>query len=158
MSVPVCYKFFDEWGVKLLVPLSFAAASMDDILIQTNGCGRAGAEARLVPDTIWGLDVGPVCRVHDWMYQQAVEGARRHKSQARLTEAEHFADGVMACNLVGLINQATRNRLLRWMRLRRAYKYIDAVSLTDLLKVLPQETLVAMGYETATQAMGDMIC
>jgi len=92
------------------------------------------------------------------MYQMAVESSRRHKSQSRLTDAEHFADGVMACNLVGLINQATRNRLLRWMRLRRAYKYIDAVSLTDLLKVLPTETLVAMGYETATEAMGDMIC
>jgi hypothetical protein len=158
MSVPVCYKYFDEWGVKMLVPLSFAAASMDDILIQTNGCGREGAEAWIVPDTIWGLEIGPVCRVHDWMYQQAVERARRHKSADKLTADEHFADGVMACNLVGLINQRTGNRLLRWLRLRRAYKYIDAVSLTDLLKVLPEETLVAMGYDTATQALGDMVC
>ena len=46
MSTPVCHKFFPDWGYKLLVPLSFAAAEMDDILAQTNGCGREGVEGR----------------------------------------------------------------------------------------------------------------
>ena len=158
MSVPVCYKFFDEWGVKLLVPLSFAAASMDDIMAQTNGCGRDGAEGFFVPDTIYGMDVSMVCRVHDWMYIDAAEKSRRHKDQAKLTEAEHFADGVFACNFVSVINAKSGNRLMRWLRLRRAYKYIDAVALTDLLTVLPEQTLVAMGYDTATQALEDMTC
>jgi len=155
---PVCFYHFEEWGVRLLCPISMASMRMDDIMIQSNGCGREGAEARIIPDTIWGLPIGPICRVHDIMYQQAEERARRHKDQARLTAEEHFADGVMAANLVQYINQMTRNRLLRWMRLRRAYKYVDAISLTDMLTVLPEQVLVAMGYDTATQAMGDMTC
>lgn len=151
--IPVCYFNFKEWGVSLLCPLSMAMMRMDDIMLQSNGCGREGVEGRLIPDTIWGLDVSPVCRVHDIMYQQAEERARRHRDQTRLTAEESFADGVMACNLVQLIQQRTSNRLLRWLRLRRAHKYIDAISVTDILTVLPKETLVAMGYGSATQAM-----
>lgn len=151
--IPVCFYSFREWGVSLLCPISMAMMRMDDIMLQSNGCGREGVEARLIPDTIWGLDVSPVCRVHDIMYQQAEERARRHRDQTRLTAEEAFADGVMACNLVQLIQQRTSNRLLRWLRLRRAHKYIDAISVTDILTVLPKETLVAMGYGSATQAM-----
>lgn len=151
--IPVCYFNFKEWGVSLLCPISMAMMRMDDIMLQSNGCGREGVEARLIPDTIWGLDVSPVCRVHDIMYQQAEERARRHRDQTRLTAEEAFADGVMACNLVQLIQQRTSNRLLRWLRLRRAHKYIDAISVTDILTVLPKEMLVAMGYGSATQAM-----
>lgn len=87
------------------------------------------------------------------MYQQAEERARRHRDQARLKAEEAFSDGIMACNLVQLIQQRTSNKVLRWLRLRRAHKYIDAVSMTDILSVLPQETLVAMGYGTATEAL-----
>lgn len=156
--IPVCFHKFSEWGVSLLCPISMAAMRMDDIMLQTNGCGREGLEERLIPDTIYGLDISPVCRVHDIMYQQAQERARRHKDQAKLTAEEQFADGVMSCNLVQFIQQRTSNALLRWLRLRRAHKYTDAVSMTDILSVLPEETLVAMGYDTATAAMGDMIC
>lgn len=155
---PVCYSYFPEWGVRLLCPISVPAMRMDDIMLQTNGCGREGLEERLIPDTIWGLDISPVCRVHDIMCQQAQERARRHKDQARLTAEEHFADGVMSCNLVQVIQQQTSNRLLRWLRLRRAHKYTDAVALTDILTVLPEPVLVAMGYDTATAAMEDMTC
>ena len=158
MSAPVCFHKFTEWGCSLLCPISMAAMRMDDIMLQTNGCGRAGLEERLMPDTIWGLDISPACRVHDIMYQQAEERARRHKDQARLTAEEQFADGILACNLVQLIQQQTSNRLLRWLRLRRAHKYTDAVALTDILTVLPEPVLVAMGYDTATAAMEDMTC
>lgn len=158
MSVPVCSYYFAEWDCKLIAPLTMVRASMEDILAQTNGCGRAGIEDWLVPDTIWGLDISPVCRVHDWMYIDAAESARRHRDQDKLTEAEHFADGIFGANLIGLIKQKTRFRVMQWMRLRRAYKYVYAVALTDLLTVLPQPVLVAMGYETATEAMEAMIC
>ena len=158
MSVPVCCYTFAEWDCKLLAPLTMVRASMEDILAQTNGCGREGIEDWLVPDTIWGLDISPVCRVHDWMYIDAAEAARKHGDQDRLSEAERFADGIMGANLISLIKQKTSSKVVQWMRLRRAYKYIDAVAITDVLKVLPQQTLVAMGYETATEAMGDMIC
>lgn len=155
---PVCFFKFKEWNVSLLCPVSMAMMRMDDIMIQSNGCGREGLEGRLVPDTIYGLDIGPVCRVHDIMYQQARERSRRHRDQVKLTAEEHFADGIMACNLVQLIQQRTSNRLLRWLRLRRAHKYTDAIALTDILTVLPEPVLVAMGYETATEAIGDMTC
>ena len=151
--IPVCFYTFREWGVSLLCPISMATMRMDDIMLQSNGCGREGFEERAIPDTMWGLDVSPVCRVHDLMYQQAKERARRHRDQAQLTAEEKFSDGVMAMNLVTLISTKTKNRLLRWMRLRRAYKYIDGTSVTDILKVLPQGTLVAMGYGSATEAM-----
>jgi len=151
--IPVCFYNFREWGVSLLCPISMASARMDDIMIQTGGCGRDGLEDRLIPDSIWGLDITPVCRVHDWMYQQARERGRKHRDAERLRAEEAFADGVMACNLVQLIQQRTSSRLLRWLRLRRAHKYIDAISMTDILTVLPQETLVAMGYGSATEAM-----
>lgn len=156
--IPVCYYNFREWGVSLLCPISMASARMDDIMIQTGGCGRDGLEDRLIPDTIWGLDISPVCRVHDWMYIDAAESARKHGDQDRLSEAERFADGIMGANLISIIKQKTGSKVVQWMRLRRAYKYIDAVAITDVLTVLPQQTLVAMGYETATEAMGDMIC
>ena len=156
--IPVCFHKFQDWGVSLLCPISMATMRMDDIMLQSNGCGREGMEGRLGPDTIWGLDVSPVCRVHDIMYQQAQDRARRHKDQARLTAEEHFADGIMACNLVQIINNHSGNRFMRWLRLRIASRYIRATSVTDVLTVLPEETLVAMGYDTATAAMEDMTC
>lgn len=116
---------FPEWsGLKLLVPTAMAGVSIDYILRMTNGCGRAGLGGRLVPDTIWGLDVSPACRVHDWMYQDAASRAD-----------EDFADAILAANLVSLIQQRTSGRLLTWLRLRRAYKYVDAVAMTDVLDV-----------------------
>ena len=141
MSVPVCHYNFSEWGCKLIAPLTMVRASHDDIMIQTNGCGRAGIEGWLVPDTIWGLDISPVCRVHDWMYQTAQESARRHKDQGRLTEDEHFADGIFGANLISLIKQKTRSKVVQWMRLRRAYKYVDAVALTNCVDVATLEAL-----------------
>lgn len=158
MSVPVCYHKFHDWGVSLLCPTPMASASHDDIMIQTNGCGRDGLENRLVPDTVYGLDISPVCRVHDWMYQYAQERSRRHQDQEKLTADERFADGVFAMNLVSLIQQQTGNKFLRWLRLRRAHKYVNAVALTEVLRVLPRETLVAIGYGSATEALGGMIC
>ena len=119
----VCRHFFPEWGTKLLCPLGMATAPMDTIMLTTNGCGRAGIEEKLVPDTIWGLDISPVCRVHDWMY-----------SDADTLDDEEFADGVFAANLVAYIRQKSANRFMAALRLHRAYLYIDAVALTDLVE------------------------
>lgn len=155
--MPLCYHKFPDWPVALLCPVAMASARMDDILIQTGGCGRDGLEDKAIPDTIWGLDLKPTCRVHDWMYQVAKENARKHRDQERLTAEEKFADATLAFNGVNTINQQTKSKVLRWLRLRRLYKYVDATSVTDILKVLPQETLVAMGYVSATEAM-EAIC
>lgn len=151
--MPLCYHKFPDWPVALLCPISMASARMDDIMIQTGGCGRDGLEDKAIPDSGWGLDFKPSCRVHDWMIQQAKENYRRHKDEARLVAEERFADSALAFNLINSANQLTKSKLLRWLRLRRIYKYVDAVSIVDVLSALPEETLVAMGYGSATEAM-----
>ena len=40
----------------------------DDFLAyleNTNGCGAGNAKFDFVPDTIWGLDITPICNLHD---------------------------------------------------------------------------------------------
>ena len=90
-----------------------------------------------MPDTIWGLDISPVCRVHDYMYLHAEALAE-----------ENYADAIFGANLISLIQQKTKFALLKWLRLRRAYKYIDAVALTNCVDVA---TLDAMGIR-------EMVC
>ena len=120
---------FDAWGVTLIMPRTMSLEDMDDIMILTNGCGREGAENRLVPDSILGLDISPACRVHDWMYEDAQEETDEPAALA----AEIEADAVFAANLDGIICQKSGNKLMRWLRLQIAHWYIDAVSCTDIV-------------------------
>lgn len=130
MSAPICHHRWKEWDCTLLTPLSMLRLSMDAIMEMTNGCGREGIEERLIPDTIWGLDISPVCRVHDWMY-----------ADADTTEEENYADAIFGANLISLIQQKTKSSILKWLRLRRAYKYVDAVALTNCVDVATLEIL-----------------
>lgn len=118
------FRYFNEWSARLLIPSGMAYMSVQQIVDATNGCGREGLENVLVPDTIWGLDVSPVCRIHDWMY-----------TEARGEQEEIDADAVLAANMVEFIKQRSANWFMAWLRLRRAYKYIDAVALTDVVDV-----------------------
>ena len=137
MSAPICHYYFKEWDCKLLAPLTMVRRQMIDIMDATNGCGREGIENVLVPDTIWGLDVSPVCRVHDWMY-----------TEADSLDEENYADAIFGANLISLVQQKTKSRILKWLRLRRAYKYVDAVALTNCVDVA---TLEVMGIK-------EMVC
>lgn len=137
MSEPICHHRWVQWDCTLLTPLSMLRLSMDAIMEMTNGCGREGIEGRIVPDTIWGLDISPACRVHDYMYTHADALAE-----------ENYADAIFGANLISLIQQKTSFPLLKWLRLRRAYKYIDAVALTNCVDVA---TLDALGIR-------EMVC
>lgn len=137
MSTPICNFYWPEWDCKLVTPSYMTCMAMDEIVRVTNGCGREGIESMLVPDTIWGLDISPVCRVHDIMYQYATS-----------LEDENFADAIMGANLISLIKQKTKWRILQWLRLRRAYKYINAVALTNCVSVAMLEDL----------GIKDMVC
>lgn len=137
MSAPICHHYFPDWACKLLAPLDMVRKPMDEILDATNGCGREGIENVLVPDTIWGLDVSPVCRVHDWMY-----------GHAGSVEEENYADAIFGANLISIIQQHTTFAPLKWLRLRRAYKYVDAVAMTNCIDVA---TLDALGIK-------EMVC
>lgn len=130
MSAPICHYYFEEWDCKLLAPLSMVRRPMDEILDATNGCGREGKIDEHVPDTIWGLDVSFACRVHDWMYEES-----------DTKEEEQYADAIFAANLVSLIQQHTKSKIIMWLRLRRAYKYISAVTITDCIDVATLEIL-----------------
>ena len=124
MNTTLAFRHFPEWGARLLIPMSMAGVCVAQIVDATNGCGREGIEGALVPDTILGLDVAPVCRIHDWMYVEADS-----------IEDEEDADAVLAANMVEYIKQKSANSFMGWLRLRRAYKYIDAVTLTDVVDV-----------------------
>lgn len=137
MSAPICHHRWKEWDCTLLTPLSMLRLSMGAIMEMTNGCGREGFENRIVPDTIWGLDISPACRVHDYMY-----------AHADTLADENYADAIFGANLISLIQQKTKFPPLKWLRLRRAYKYIDAVALTNCVDVA---TLDALGIR-------EMVC
>lgn len=124
MNTTLAFRHFPEWGARLLIPMSMAGISIERIKDATNGCGREGIENVIVPDTIWGLDISPVCRIHDWMY-----------TEADSLEDEEDADAVLAANMVEYIKQRSANAFMVWLRLRRAYKYIDAVTITDVVDV-----------------------
>ena len=137
MSAPICHYYFKEWEAKLLAPLTMIKRPMAEIMDGTNGCGRAGIEGAVVPDTIWGLDISPACRVHDWMY-----------ADAETLMDENYADAIFGANLISIIQQHTKSRVLKWLRLRRAYKYVDAVAMTNCVDVA---TLEMMGIR-------EMVC
>ena len=79
------------------------------------GAGN-GFQEWIVPDTIWGLNVRPVGRIHDHDY--GVGKTREDKEQA---------DREFLLNLLILIDDG--NKWLKWLRRRRAYKYYDGVTL-----------------------------
>ena len=137
MSAPICHHRWKEWDCTLLTPLTMLRLDMPTIMEMTNGCGREGVEGRIVPDTIWGLDISPVCRVHDYMYMHAETLAE-----------ENYSDAIFGANLISLIQQKTKFAPLKWLRLRRAYKYVDAVALTNCVDVA---TLDALGIR-------EMVC
>ena len=43
------------------------------------GCGPGGAGDKLVPDTMYGLDVSNACRIHDWYYRFYPENTKDYK-------------------------------------------------------------------------------
>lgn len=133
MITPTTRYFFAEWGVHLHAPLDMIRAPMDEILDATNDCGRKGHLDEHVPDSIYGLDISPACRVHDWMY-----------GFATTLEEEQYADAIFAANVITIIQQHTKSRILMWLRLRMAYRYISAVTLTNCIDVA---TLEQMGIK-----------
>ena len=136
MSVPICNFTWTKWGCKLLTPVSLTRYTADEIEGMGYGCGPGRFGDMVVPDTIWGLDVRYVCFLHDYMY-----------STAKTREDEQYADAIFGANMISIINQKTQFWILKWLRLRRAYKYIDAVTMTNVLDVA---TLQAVGMEDFT--------
>ena len=49
---------------------SYKNATPEQKAEHTNGCGAANAKFDFVPDTIYGLDISPACKAHDWEYYE----------------------------------------------------------------------------------------
>jgi hypothetical protein len=80
------------------------------------GCGAGKFGDLLVPDTLWGLKVTFMCKIHDHMYGTGQTEADRE-----------MADRVLRNNLMRWIANKDSNGLLQWLRMRRAVKYYHAV-------------------------------
>lgn len=147
--IPVCYKTFPAWGRMLLVSLHTAGMMEVEIEAQGNGCGRAGAEGALVPDTLYGLSVSNICNVHDvecdYIWNQALRKIDRGMSPADADEwldrAEVCVDGMFGQNLKTTVHLESGNWLIRYLRQKRANKYFGAVLAVDVMSVLKVASL-----------------
>jgi hypothetical protein len=79
-----------------------------------NGMGPKGY-GWLVPDTMYGLDVGPAGDIHDYMYAFP-NGASQLE-----------CDALFLDNMYAIIEQNGGWGWVRWLRRRRAQKYYAAV-------------------------------
>ena len=100
----------------LFAPDSFVEAPDWQRKQVCNGCGPGGWKFDLVPDTIYGLDVSAACDIHDWMF-----------TVGETNEDFDEANRVFKYNLLRIIYFYTDNRVVRWLRRRRALKYYYAV-------------------------------
>jgi len=106
----------------LLAPkeyFEFSGGYIDEI---TNGCGPAGWKFDLVPDTIYGLNVAKACEIHDICY---------HIGET--VEDKKYADKIFLENLYTIIRNRGGNKLLIWLRKRRADKYFFFVDVFGFL-------------------------
>jgi hypothetical protein len=94
--------------------LEMTASALDEIC---NGCGPAGWKWDIVPDTLYGLSITNACNIHDFMY---------HFGETK--DDKNVSDTVFLDNMNTLISNAKSNRILTWLRRRRAKKYYWAVS------------------------------
>lgn len=100
--------------VKIFAPESYWNLSPEIKSKITNGCGTGGWKSRLIPDTMWFLNIRAACDIHDYMYLVGeTENDRRD------------ADMVFLNNLIRLINSGSK--LMAPLRRRRALKYYEAV-------------------------------
>lgn len=99
---------------KLFAPETYWSATPEERKTICNGCGTAGWKGKLVPDTMWGLDISKACNIHDWMYHYG-------KTEAERCEA----DRVFLNNLIRIIN--TEGGWLASLRRYRATTYYNSV-------------------------------
>lgn len=104
-------------AIKLFAPESYQLALINDpdyVDQICNGCGTSGWKGKIVPETMWGLNVTAACQIHDWMYYHG-------KSEEDRVEA----DRVFLNNLIRIIN--AHGGWLAWLRRYRATTYYNAV-------------------------------
>ena len=99
---------------RLYAPESYWNATPAERSAVCNGCGAAGWKGKLVPNTMWGLNIRKACDIHDWMYHYGTTEADRHD-----------ADKAFLNNLIRIIN--AHGGVLAGLRRYRATTYYNAV-------------------------------
>jgi len=105
-------------GYKLAAPDSFWYYSGfgNDLGDVINGCGPGGLGDLLIPDRVYGLNIKPACKIHDWMYTIYNDEV-----------GFDLANQIFLDNMIRINNAATKSRLLKYLRSRRILKYYRAV-------------------------------
>lgn len=106
-----------EEAVLLYAPEQYWGLSQNVKKQLVNGCGTAGWKGKLIPDTIWGLNIKPSCNIHDFMY-----------GVGETIEDKDEADRSFRNNMLRQIETAGGPKWLQWLRRRRAQKYYLAVA------------------------------
>jgi hypothetical protein len=92
-----------------------------------NGCGTRGWKGKLVPETIWGLNISEACNIHDWMYHFG-DITNLDVSNSKVKYLDKIrADNVFLANMYRAINNGTKWRWLRRLRRNRAKIYYNSV-------------------------------
>jgi hypothetical protein len=99
---PDCWKFIEEH------PEDF----------KSFGCGPGGVGDILVPDTMYGMDVSDACRIHDWYYRFYSDNTE---------DGRRTADDILKNNLLRIVRAKSRNKIIRWLRVRRCRTYYSIV-------------------------------
>lgn len=103
--------------MKLYAPKEYWNSSEEQREKNCNGCGSdLDFSGKLVPDTIYGVDIRKACCIHDWMYRFGVTVADKL-----------FADVMFMANMSMII--VHNGGLLLTIRMMRASKYAVAVIL-----------------------------
>jgi len=102
---------------KLITPREYEKLDKRELELICNGCGTEGWKGKLVPDTIYGVNITKACNIHDFMYFNGM--TMKDKKEA---------DDVFLKNLLTIVNHSPKwsSWLNRWRR-KRARKYYLAV-------------------------------
>ena len=101
----------------LQAPDSFWATPSVDMVGKVGGCGPGVLGDRLIPDTVYGICITNACMIHDWCYRFV-----------ETTQDQATADMMFLHNMLVIIHQKSKSKVLLFLRKLRVYKYYLAVS------------------------------
>jgi len=102
---------------KLITPREYEKLDKRELELICNGCGTEGWKGKLVPDTIYGVNITKACNIHDFMYFNGM--TMKDKKEA---------DDVFLKNLLTIVNHSPKwSSWLNGLRRRRVNKYYLAV-------------------------------
>lgn len=97
------------------VPLQFPYDTFEEF---TSFCGAgSGIGDIIVPESIFGIKVSPVCYIHDIMWQMAEPSWRDF----------HHSNSVMLHNLLTVVHDKSANRFMEHLRNYRVVTFYNAV-------------------------------